>query len=290
VTTELAFIEALRRIATHPGARGLDDDCAVIEFGGEALILTHDAMAEGVHFLPEQDPADVAWKLVASNMSDLAAKGAEPIGVLLGYAFGKDDTRFLEGLEHALSHYRAPLLGGDTIAAPGGQVLGLTAIGRATHRPVPSRAGASAGEALWITGSVGAAMMGFEALRSGSGDSTAYRRPPALLAEGQALAPHVSAMMDVSDGLLLDAARLARASKVTITIDSTTVPIAAPEDRRADALHWGDDYQLLFTMSPDVTPTVPAHRIGTVLPAGSAPVILDGTPLSEEDGLGYQHG
>ncbi len=251
MTSELDFIESLRRLATHPGARGLDDDCAVLEFGGEALVLTHDAMAEGVHFLAGQDPADVAWKLVATNMSDLAAKGAEPLGVLLGYMFGKDDARFLEGLEQALAHYRAPLLGGDTISGSGGQVLGLTAIGRATHRPVPSRAGAKPGHALWITGPVGAAMLGLEALRKGEGDSLAYRRPRALLAEGQALAPHVTAMMDISDGLLLDAARMARASGVTIAIDSQAVPIAVPENRRAEALRWGEDYQLLFTAPAD---------------------------------------
>src|ERR1700760_507411 len=99
MTGELAFVEALRRLATHAGARGLDDDCAVIEFGGEALVLTHDMMVEGVHYLAGQDPADVAWKLVATNMSDLAAKGAEPVGALLGYMLGRDDARFLAGLE-----------------------------------------------------------------------------------------------------------------------------------------------------------------------------------------------
>lgn len=290
MTTELAFIAALRRIATHPGARGLDDDCAVIPFGDEALVLTHDAMAEGVHFLADQDPADVAWKLVASNMSDLAAKGAEPVGVLLGYAFGSDDARFLAGLEEALTHYGAPLLGGDTITAPGGQVLGLTALGKATSRPVPSRTGVQLGDALWITGPVGGAMIGLEALRSGRGDSMAYRRPAALLAEGQALAPHVTAMMDVSDGLLLDATRMARASGVSFAIDSTCVPIACPADRRAEALRWGDDYQLLYTLPAGLTPPVPSHRIGSACPAGTAPVILDGAALTDQDRLGYQHG
>lgn len=289
MTSERAFIESLRRLAAHPAARGLDDDCAVIELGGEALVLTHDAMAEGVHFLAGQDPADVAWKLVATNMSDLAAKGAEPLGVLLGYMFGKDDTRFVSGLGEALAHYGAALLGGDTIAGGGGQVLGLTAIGRATHRPVPSRAGARPGEALYITGPVGAAMLGFEALKSGDGDSAAYRRPQALLAEGQALAPQVSAMMDVSDGLLLDAARLARASGVCIAIDSSAVPIATPEDRRDEALRWGEDYQLLFTAPADAALPVPAHRIGKVREAKGCPLRLDGVPLGEADGLGYEH-
>ena len=84
-------------------------------------------------------------------------------------------------------------------------------------------------------------MLGLEALRSGSGDSTAYRRPQGLIAEGKALAPHVTAMMDVSDGLLLDAARMARASGLTFAIEAAAVPIAAPEDRRAEALRWGED-------------------------------------------------
>ncbi len=246
-------------------------------------------MAEGVHYLAQQDPADVAWKLVASNMSDLAAKGAEPLGVLLGHVLGEGDDRFLEGLEAALTHYGAPLLGGDTIAATGPRVLGLTALGRATHRPVPSRAGAQVGDGLWITGPVGAAMLGLEALQRGEGDSLAYRRPQALLAEGRALAPQVSAMMDVSDGLLLDAARLARASGVTLAIDASAVPLAAPEARRAEALRWGEDYQLLFTAPPGIVPPVAAHRVGAALPPGKAPLLLDGAPLSEADGLGYQH-
>lgn len=262
----------------------------MIEIGSEALVLTHDAMARGVHFTEGQDPADVAWKLVASNMSDLAAKGAEPLGVLLGYQFGQDDARFVEGLGQALDHYGAPLLGGDTISAKHGeQVLGLTAIGRATHRPVPGRAGARPGDALFLTGAVGAAMLGLEALNRGTGDSLAYRRPRALLAEGQALAPHVSAMMDVSDGLLLDAARMARASGVAFAIDSQAVPIATHDSRRAEALRWGEDYQLLFTAPAEAGLPVAAHYIGEALPPAEAPILLDGAPLSEHDGLGYQH-
>lgn len=169
MTTELSFIAALRTIATDPAARNLADDCAVLEIGGEALVLTHDAMVEGVHFLAGADPADVAWKLVATNISDLAAKGAEPMGVLLGYQLGEDDDRFLTGLREALAHYGAALLGGDTVGGGGPQHLGLTAIGRATFRPVPSRSGARPGDRVWLTGAVGGAMVGLEALRAGTG-------------------------------------------------------------------------------------------------------------------------
>ena len=277
----------MRGLATHPAARGLDDDCAVLELGGEVLILTHDAMAEGVHFLAGADPADVAWKLVASNLSDLAAKGAAPLGVLLGYQLGGDDLRFAAGLKDVLDHYGVPLLGGDTIAGNGAQVHGLTALGRATCRPVPSRSGARPGDLVWITGPVGAAMLGFEALKAGSGDSLAYRRPAALLNRGRMLAPLVSAMMDVSDGLLLDAQRLATASRVTLNLNSAAVPIAVPEARRAAALRWGEDYQLLFTAAPGTALPAGVHQIGTVGPHGTDPLLLDGTVPT--GALGYEH-
>lgn len=277
----------LRGLAANPAARGLDDDCAVLELGSETLVLTHDMMVEGVHFLKGQDSADLAWKLVATNMSDLAAKGAEPLGVLLGYQLGPDDARFLSGLEAALAHYGAALLGGDTVGGSGPQTLGLTAIGRATHRPVPARSGARPGDTLWITGPVGAAMLGFEALRAGSGDSLAYRRPQALVAEGYRLAPVVSAIMDVSDGLLLDASRMANASGVTIAIDGMAVPIATSESQRDGALRWGDDYQLLFTLPAGAQSPVKASRIGAAETRREEPLLLDGAPVSGP--LGYEH-
>lgn len=289
MTTEPQFIAALQALATHPAARGLLDDAAVLEIGGEALVLTHDMLVEGVHFLPGQDPADVAWKLVATNLSDLAAKGAEPLGVLLGYQLGQDDARFLEGLQEVLEHYGVPLLGGDTVGGAGPQAMGLTALGRATHRPVPSRAGAKVGDQLYLTGPLGAAMLGLEALRSGQGDSTAYRRPMALLAQGWVLSPQVTAMMDVSDGLLLDASRMARASGVCFDIAAAAVPLACPEHRRAEALRWGDDYQLLFTLPAGVEPPIPAFRIGQALAFAGEPVRLDGAPPPAGVALGYEH-
>lgn len=262
----------------------------MLEIGGESIVLTHDMLVEGIHFLPDADLADVAWKLVATNISDLAAKGAEPIGVLLGHMLSADDERFLEGLAEVLAYYRVPLLGGDTVSGSPPRAFGLTAIGRAVHSPVPSRAGARVGDALCLTGKVGAAMLGFEALRDGTGaDSIVYRRPMARLRKGKLLAPLVTAMMDVSDGLLLDAARMARASGVTLAIDRAAVPIATPEDRRDDALRWGDDYALLFTVPPGIALPIRAHRIGVAEAASATPILLDGKPLTETDGLGYQH-
>ena len=106
MTKEASFIDSLRAIATHPAARGLADDAAVLELGGGALVLTHDMLVEGVHVLADQDPADIAWKLVATNLSDLAAKGAEPLGVLLGHMLGAGDDRFAAGLAEVLPWVR----------------------------------------------------------------------------------------------------------------------------------------------------------------------------------------
>ncbi|WP_347301849.1 thiamine-phosphate kinase [Croceibacterium sp. TMG7-5b_MA50] len=294
MSREAAFIEGLRVLAGHPAARGLADDAAVLTVGGETLVLTHDMLVEGVHVLPGQDPADIAWKLVATNLSDLAAKGTEPVGVLLGHMLGADDERFLGGLAEVLRIHKVPLLGGDTVSGGPPRSWGLTAIGRATHCPVPGRDGAQPGDGLWVTGTLGAALAGFEALRDGTGggtgaDSAAYRRPVPLLAEGRALAPLVTAMMDVSDGLLLDAWRLAEASGVSIAIDTHAVPIALPDRRRLQALSWGDDYQLLFTLPPGATPPVPATQVGQVEQRGFVPMFVDGQPVANAGGLGWQH-
>ena len=291
VSGEFDFIAGLRALATSPAARGLNDDAAALEIGGETLVLTQDTLIDGVHVLDGSDPADIAWKLVAVNLSDLAAKGAQPIGMLLSHAVGYDDTRFLSGLNDAIQTFDAPLLGGDTVAMPEGSARSwtLTAIGRATHLPVPGRDGASAGDGIYITGQLGAALIGFEALRDGSDeDSTAYRRPQPRLAQGQALAPLVSAMMDISDGLLLDAWRMGSASSVTMAIDRNSIPIATPEARRDEALRWGDDYELLFTAPDGTSFPCEVHRIGTV-EYGAHPLALDGEAIQSPDGLGYQH-
>ena len=275
----------MRALPLHPGARGLSDDAAVIEIDGETLVLTHDTMAQGTHFRADADPADVAWKLVASNLSDLAAKGAEPVGVLLSYALGADDARFLEGLGEALARFSVPLLGGDTVSAKGPRTLGITAIGKAAHTPVPARSGARIGDGIYVTGTLGRAMLGFEGVDA---HLAAFNRPVPRLSEGMALASHVTAMMDVSDGLLLDAFRMAEASGVTVAIDSAAVPVA-DDARRLDAMRWGDDYELLFTLPQGVTPPIEANRIGSVEPQGFAPLVLDGDPIVNCEGLGYQH-
>ena len=288
---ELGFIQALRGLAHEPEARGLADDAAVLEIGGEALVITHDTMVEGVHFLAGQDPADVAFKLAAVNVSDLAAKGARPMGALLSYTLSDWNARFLDGLGEAMGHFEFGLWGGDTVSGAGRRVFGLTLIGRAQHRPVPARSGAYPGEGLFVSGPLGAAMLGFEALRDGTGaDSSAYRRPQVDIDIGIRVAGMSKAVMDISDGLLLDALRMAQASKVSLAIDSRAVPIAVPEQRRLEALTWGDDYRLLFTLPDQSAHLLPfATMIGRVEPLGYAALFVDGEPVVNPQGLGFCH-
>lgn len=304
MTTESTFINILRGFATDPAARGLLDDVAVIALGDASLIVTHDMMAEGVHFRSNANPADVAWKLVASNLSDLAAKGATPLGVLLGFMLGDDawDRAFAAGLEEVLAHYRVALLGGDTVANRGDKrALGLTALGIATHRPVPSRAGAQSGDILYVTGTLGDALAGFELMDAGFEAigplADAFNRPEARLSDGQALTPCVTAMMDVSDGLLLDSERLATASQVGIEIDLACVPLSPlyiscrtdSLESRLQAASWGDDYQLLFTAAPHIALPVPATAIGSVHSGGGLTLKDGARPVKLPPTLGYQH-
>jgi thiamin-phosphate kinase len=162
---EADAIARLRRIATHPGARGLADDAALID----GLVFTHDSIAEGVHFLPHDPPASVGWKLVAVNLSDLAAKGAMPLAGLLSLTLSAREgwvAGFLDGIAAACEHYGLALIGGDTIALPAGAplVLGLTAIGRAGER-TPSRSGGRPGDRLWLVGTLGDSAAGLALLK-----------------------------------------------------------------------------------------------------------------------------
>lgn len=290
--TEADFIAALRRLPLHAGAHDLRDDAAHL---GD-LILTKDMIVAGVHFLPDDPPGDVAWKLVATNLSDLAAKGAVPVGVMLGVPIGDDgwDRAFLAGLDEVLRTFDCPLLGGDTVKLPpqAPRLLSLTALGHSAH--APRRDGAKAGDGLWVTGTIGDAGAGLAIAQGAAGPISLlerYRRPTPRLAEGQALAPLVHAMMDVSDGLLIDATRMAAASGLAVTIDLAGVPLsdslkAFGHDARTAATA-GDDYELLFAC--DGEPPVPATRIGEFMEGEGLTLLDQGHPIPVPDRLGYQH-
>jgi len=280
---ETDFLALLRPLATHPGARGFLDDAAVLRLSKDSdLVFTHDMLVEGVHFRSEDAAEDVAWKLLAVNLSDLAAKGAVPVGVLLGYPLSDDawDAAFVRGLGAALAAFDVPLLGGDTVRGP--RMLSLTAIGRSVR--APPRTGAKAGDVLYVTGIIGRAGLG---LAGDPGHADAYLRPVPRLAAGQALAPVVHAMMDVSDGLLIDARRMAAASGLALVIDLDAVPVAG---ERMAAMTAGDDYELLFAAPPELVLPVAATRIGLFM-AGRGLTLRDArgaVPLPDRFGFVHQ--
>lgn len=306
---ESDVIDRLRRIATDPAARGLQDDVALVD----GLVLTHDSIAEGVHFLSTDPPASVGWKLVAVNLSDLAAKGAMPVGALLSLTMSGDgqwESDFLTGVEHACESYALPLIGGDTIALPhgGARVLGMTAIGRAGP-VVPNRSGGKAGDRLWIVGTIGDSAAGLSQLTADAGATgplvDIYRRPIPQLGAGAVLAAHANAMMDVSDGLLLDARRLAEASGcgAEITLDALPLSAAFVAERGQDiearrfAVTGGDDYALLAALPQKLDaatlPLPQGTRVTYVgaLSSGPAPVALSwrGEPVELPERLGFEH-
>ena len=307
-SSEQMFIDQLRLLATDPAARGLDDDAAVI---GD-LVLTHDMIAEGIHFLSNDPPASVGWKLVAVNLSDLAGKGAEPLAILMGMSLSGDadwEEKFLSGVAAACETYRVALVGGDTIALPIGtpRVFGLTAIGR-SGTAIPARAGGRPGDALWLVGSLGDAAAGLDLLEADEKTEgplvEAYRRPVPQLAVGRLLAPHATAMMDVSDGLLLDLMRLCRASRCAADLDLDAIPLSSAYvaerggDRRSrlKAATGGDDYALLASVPPDFDPLGLSLPSGTILRRVGTLVEGEGLRLHDARGevplpeqLGYEH-
>ncbi len=287
---EFAFLTALRAIATHPAAAGLADDTAQLDIAAGKLILTSDTMVESVHYRPHDPPESVGWRLAGVNLSDLAAKGATPLACLLNYSLSGDadwDRAFLHGLNDALTTYAMPLIGGDTVAMPAGAArsLTLTAIGVAPPR-VPLRTGAQPGDTLWVTGQIGGAAFGADGEPR---DLARYLHPVPRLSEGQALAPLATAMMDISDGLLIDAQRLAAASNIALAIDLDAIPLALPGPV-LDAASAGDDYELLFTLPPDIEPSIPATRIGTASTGSGLTLSANGTPAPLPARLGYRHG
>lgn len=303
------FIDRLRRIATAPPARGLLDDVALLE----DFVITHDTIAEGVHFLANDPPSSVGWKLVAVNLSDLASKGADPCGALLSLTLNGDgrwENDFLTGMEHACESYGLALIGGDTIALPEGapRVLGMTAIGRKGSH-VPGRSDARPGDSLWLVGTLGDAAAGLALLKQ---DRRAqgplidiYRRPIPQLSAGRVLAPVARTMMDVSDGLLLDAMRMARASNCGMEILLECLPLSSAFvaergsgiDAHLFAAAGGDDYALLLSLAPDTDPATLSlpegtriSRIGTVSNAQTGiSLSWHGAPVDLPERLGFEH-
>jgi thiamine-monophosphate kinase len=320
MTSEAAFIAALRAIATTPAARGLADDAAVLEIGGARLVLTMDAIVEGVHFLPEDPAESVAWKLVATNVSDLAAKGARPCGCLLTYPLTSDEAwndAFVRGLDKACTAFAIPLLGGDTVRQPEGSARSFTlvALGQVpADGIVPSRSGARAGDLLWVSGTIGDAGLGLALLRKTLAALPAhaealtgrYRYPNPQPDLGEALARHVGAMMDISDGLLIDTFRLAQASGVAAVIELDRIPLSQAfvetcgegEEARRMAASAGDDYCLLFAAPQDcerllqdaaLSAGCAIHQIGRIAGGLGLGLLYGGEAVALPERLGFEH-
>jgi len=303
---EADFLRRLGAMVTDPAARGLMDDVAVLPTLGQQLVLTSDSMVEGVHFRPDDPPETVGWKLAAVNLSDLASKGAVPVSCLLNYALTGDgawDSAFLDGLARALRSFGMHLIGGDTVALPAGapRVMSLTAIGEVpAGQLVPGRTGARPGDRLFLSGPVGDAGAGLAMLGEGLTEPgeliRAYRVPTPHITLGQTLAPLAHAMMDVSDGLLIDARRMALASDCAVEI--TQVPLSEAYmalrgesvEARLAAATAGDDYVLLAALPAGTTPPHGLIEIGHFRQGEGMTLRLDGKPVALPGRLGYEHG
>lgn len=254
-----------------PGALGLRDDAACLRpKPGHDLILTADALVAGVHFLPDDPPDSIARKALGVNLSDIAAKGAEPVGFLL--TLGLPDTwseawlsRFASGLAAAAAESGCGLLGGDTVRAAGPLSLSITAIGQVPSGRMVHRTSARPGDRICVSGTIGDAVLGLALLTCSPAWAAAlpkegrahavdrYRKPQARLALAPALRASASAAMDVSDGLVGDLTKMMRASGVGALVDVGAVPysdvaraaIAAEPGLRERLLTGGDDYEIL---------------------------------------------
>ncbi len=315
---EFDIIRALfAPLATHAGARGLLDDVAVLETKGR-LVVTTDAIVEGVHFRFD-DPIDaVAKKALRVNLSDLAAKGAAPVGALLTLIWpdqrpALEIAEFARGLGEDLHLYDVALLGGDTASTPGPLTVSITAFGAPLSAHVPARADAKPGEDIWLTGTIGDAWLGHEALCGNwpAGEAAhhaamiaRYRLPEPRTAFADIVARCAGAAMDVSDGLAGDAAKLASASGVALRIHADRVPLSdAARAWMAQAgsfgrlLDWGDDYEILFTAAParraeiesgGVAMGVRVTRIGVVEEGAGTRIEMADASMAVGDG-GYAH-
>lgn len=302
----------LAPLATSAAARRLADDAAVWTPPlGRDLVLTHDVLASGVHYLAHDPAGDVAWKLLAVNLSDLAAMAAAPAGVLLGLGLSAAEDEawaadFAAGLGRALAHFGVELWGGDTVTGLDRAVLGLTAIGTVERGRALGRCGARVGDGVWVSGTIGDAGLGLAVARGDAAPDkyllARFRRPEPRLALGRALTGLASAALDVSDGVLIDADRLARASGVGIAIELAALPVSdaaaarvAGDDAGRLALATaGDDYELLFT-APEGAGVAGAAgrlrvtRIGTVTAGAGVRAIGDLGDVTPAR-LGWEHG
>jgi thiamine-monophosphate kinase len=304
-----------------PEGLGLLDDVAIIPGPpGEQYVLKTDAIVEGVHFLPD-DPADqVAQKLLRVNLSDLAGKGARPVGYLLTIALppARDEAwleRFAEGLARDQKEFGIGLLGGDSVATTGPVTLSVAAVGRVRAGEAVLRRGAQPGDVVFVSGTLGDGALGLRALRGELAElspaqrdflADRYRLPRPRLQLGQALVGAARAMMDISDGLVADLGHICETSAVGAVVEAARLPLSpaaraavtADASRLMAALSAGDDYELLFTAPAEAAAGVAgiAREVGVPVTAVGRIERGKGVRVIDEKGAavcvtdaGYRH-
>jgi thiamine-monophosphate kinase len=294
-----------RPLATDPGAFGLTDDAAILKSSADEIVVTTDAIVEGVHFLSDDPPDTIARKALRVNLSDLAAKGAAPAGFVLTLALRAADdawlTAFARGLGEDATQFGCPLLGGDTVSTPGPLMISITAFGRVPVGRMIRRNGAKAGDRVVVSGTIGDAALGLHLLKGGAaalgGNEREmligrYRVPQPRVALAQVVRDHASAAMDVSDGLAGDLAKLCAASEVSAAIDAQSIPLSGPARTLLSSgavaiesiVAGGDDYEILCTIPENRFEAfeqasklagVQVTSIGTVIGGVAAPRFLD---------------
>jgi thiamine-monophosphate kinase len=296
-------------LATDAGAFGLTDDAAVLKALGEDIVVTTDAVVEGVHFLPDDPAYTIAQKALRVNLSDLAAKGASPAGFVLTLALPSVDESWLadfaRGLGADATAFNCPLLGGDTVSTRGPLMVSITAFGRVPEGRMVHRSGARVGDRVVVTGTIGDAALGLDVLRKGrvatalAKDAASqeilvgrYRVPQPRHALAPVIRAHARAAMDVSDGLAGDLAKLCAVSGVSALIDLTFVPLskaasaalAAGAAGMSEIISGGDDYEILCAVPPGAFDEfmreaeeagVRVSPIGTIVAGTANPKFLD---------------
>jgi thiamine-monophosphate kinase len=263
-------------LAGPGGLQLLDDAALLIPPAGSDLVLTTDGLVAGVHFFADDPPAAIAAKALRVNLSDLAAKGADPSGFLLTLALPPDWRQewlaeFARGLGEDAERYGCALLGGDTVKTPGPLTLSITAFGTVPHGTMVPRTGVKPGDVLYVTGTIGDAALGLQ-IRLGAApwldvlaeDGQAFLRdryllPQPRLALREALRRHARAGMDVSDGLVGDLTKMLKVSRVSAEIDLARVPLSEAGAKACSqspaafdtALTGGDDYEVLLSVAPE---------------------------------------
>jgi len=291
-------------LVTEPGALGLSDDVALLQPPpGCDLVLTTDAIMGGVHFFPDDPPGQLSRKALRVNLSDLAAKGAKPLGFLLSLALPAEVSEswlssFAVGLKGDIDAYGCHLLGGDTDRTPGPLTISIAMFGTVPKGTMVHRAGAKPGDRIMVTGTIGDAALGVR-LRRGAAwkvplDAreyllSRYLLPQPRTALADAVRAHASAAMDVSDGLAGDLAKLCRVSDVAATVEVAKVPLSdaaktalgAESSLLETVLTGGDDYEILCT--------VPDKKVDAFVTAGEAVNVraVEIGVVSEGQGVGF---